>query len=815
MEIQVPNVMFLCETRTKNSRMEHVKRVLGVDGCFSVDTSHDCTGLALCWDNTVDVSLLSYSNIHIDATIRSTEGVFRFTGLHGYANSNNRVKTWQLLDRLKVQSDLPWLVGGDINKITQLNEKQGGKRRPNYLMQNFQDALVRNTLFDIKPSKGWFTWSKKGPPSSKVWARLDRYLATPIWLDAFPNHQVQSEYTAASDHFFLILDTTCVSLSTTPILHNDYYKFEACWASEQDCHTRVTSCWDADHQTTLEKLSSVGKSLHSWQQGKKYQSVRRINYLQKVVNALMANPFPSSDDLKTLADCEIELKNLLDKDEAYWSQRSRVHWLREGDRNTRFFHARATGRRKKNRIMGLNAPDGTWHDRLPGLHQIASDYFTSLFSSGECASADVILDCISPSITDDMNATLRAPFTSDEVQAALFQIHPTKAPGIDGRPSSFYRQFWDTIGTDVTQLCIDLLNGNIDMVDVNQTVIVLIPKIQAPTQMRQFRPISLCTVVYKTVSKVLVNRLRPLMSVCIDEEQAAFVPGRHISDNIIVAHELIHYLQSSRNGPNKGAALKLDIEKAYDRVEWSFLQEGLSALLHANQNKGRIRGIRASQNGPRVTHLLYADDSILFVKNSLREMQCVRDTLDIYAACSGQKINYDKSSIYFSPATPLTSRARFFDILPVKEVSEPNTYLGMPLIIGRNKLRAFGFLSDNVSSRVRSWNKNLLSFGGREVFLKAVAQALPTYVMSCYMIPDCIIDRIVRVMRNYWWSERTSGRGWPMIAWKKLCAPKRAGGLAFRDLHQFNIALLGKQIKCLQSKFPIMNVIILSTDITR
>ncbi|KAL4326348.1 hypothetical protein GQ457_11G021160 [Hibiscus cannabinus] len=566
-----------------------------------------------------------------------------------------------------------------------------------------------------------------GPPVSKgdaqLLARLDRFLATHIWLDAFPNHRVQSEYTAASNHFFLLLDTTGASLSNTSVLHNDYYKFEACWASEQECHDRVASCWEATHQTTLEKLYNVGRSLHTWQQRKRFHSVRRINHLQKAVNDMMANPLPSPDDLKTLADSELELKKLLDKEEAYWSQRLRVLWLREDDRNTRFFHARANGRRKKNRILGLSAPDGTWHDRLPGLHRIASDYFTGLFSSSACTSTDVIIDCISPSITDAMNATLRAPFTSEEVQTALFQIHPSKAPGVDGLPSSFYRQFWDTLGADVIQLCLDILHDGVDMSDVNKTVI--------------------------TVSKVLVNRLSLLMSVCIEEEHAAFVPGRHISNNIIVAHEIIHYLLSAKNGPNKGAALKLDIEKAYDRVEWSFLWDvilklgfdpnwvalimrcistvtyqvkingslsetiipsrgirqgdplspylflfcthGLSSMLHAKQNKGLIRGIRASQDGPRVTHLL--------------------------------------------PATPPASRARFFDILPVKEVSAPDNYLGMPLFIGRNKLQAFGFLSDKVNSRVRGWNKNLLSYGGREVFLKAVAQALPTYVMSCYMLP--------------------------------------------------------------------------------
>ncbi|KAL4378623.1 hypothetical protein GQ457_02G019560 [Hibiscus cannabinus] len=121
--------------------MEHVKRALGVDGCFSVYSNQSCTGLALLWKSDVDVSLLPYSNICNDAIIHSNDNMYRFIEIHGYADPNVHMKTWQLLDRLKAQSDLPWLVGGDINEILQNNEKQGGRRRPNYLIQHFREAL--------------------------------------------------------------------------------------------------------------------------------------------------------------------------------------------------------------------------------------------------------------------------------------------------------------------------------------------------------------------------------------------------------------------------------------------------------------------------------------------------------------------------------------------------------------------------------------------------------------------------------------------------------------------------------------------------
>ncbi|KAK8626148.1 hypothetical protein V6N13_133800 [Hibiscus sabdariffa] len=108
-------------------------------------------------------------------------------------------------------------------------------------------------------------------------------------------------------------------LQSSPFIHGDYYKFDACSASEQECHERVSSCWNAPHLTTLEKLSIFGNSLHSWQRKRRHSSSKRILHLQKVVHNLMAGPLSSSKDLHLLVESEAELKDLIDKDEAHWS----------------------------------------------------------------------------------------------------------------------------------------------------------------------------------------------------------------------------------------------------------------------------------------------------------------------------------------------------------------------------------------------------------------------------------------------------------------------------------------------------------------
>ena len=154
---------------------------------------------------------------------------------------------------------------------------------------------------------------------------------------------------------------------------------------------------------------------------------------------------------------------------------------------------------------------------------------------------------------------------------ALFQIGPLNAPGPDGFPARFFQRNWDVLREDVTLAVRKFFEEGVMPEGVNTTIIVLIPKKEAADDLKDFRPISLCNVVYKIISKCLANRIRPLLHDIIEPNQSAFIPGRMITDNAIIAFECLHAIQSGNENARKFCAYKLDLSKAYDRVEWNYL----------------------------------------------------------------------------------------------------------------------------------------------------------------------------------------------------------------------------------------------------
>ena len=172
-----------------------------------------------------------------------------------------------------------------------------------------------------------------------------------------------------------------------------------------------------------------------------------------------------------------------------------------------------------------------------------------------------------------MNVELLQPFTVLDIEKALFQMHPLKSPGPDGFSTCFYQQSWKIVKGEVCNAILDFLNNDVFDVEINTTNITLIPKKKRSTTISDYRPISLCNVGYKLIAKVLANHVKRILPHIISPTQSAFILGRLITDNILVKFEALHSMDGGMKGREGYMALKLDMRKAYDRVEWDFLEE--------------------------------------------------------------------------------------------------------------------------------------------------------------------------------------------------------------------------------------------------
>jgi len=371
-----------------------------------------------------------------------------------------------------------------------------------------------------------------------------------------------------------------------------------------------------------------------------------------------------------------------------------------------------------------------------------------------------VIDVINPSISANDNDLLTVPFNKVEFRDAIFSMHPDKCSGPDGYSPGFYQHFWTLCSDDIFKECCEWLDTGQFPPDLNITNIALIPKGSSQVSMKDWRPIALCNVLYKIISKVLANRLKNVLSQCISDNQSAFVPGRSILDNAMVAIEVLYFMKAKTRGEDRYVALKLDISKAYDRMDWNYLMavlhkmgfnqhwihwmrmcvesvdysvlvngeqvgpiipgqglrqgdplspylfitcaEGLSSLIRDAETRGILTGTKVCRQAPSVSHLLFADDCFLFFKATEEHAHVMKDILSTYERASGQAISLPKSEIYCSRNVPDDLKHNITTTLGVQVVLGTGKYLGLPSMIGRDRKATFAYIKDRVWQRINS-----------------------------------------------------------------------------------------------------------------
>uniref|UniRef100_A0A803QIS8 Reverse transcriptase domain-containing protein n=1 Tax=Cannabis sativa TaxID=3483 RepID=A0A803QIS8_CANSA len=732
------------------------------------------------------------------------------------------------------------------------------------LCKNSIDRFKAKLGFDFgfevpRPTGPALTWTNNSQGNRRTLERLDWAVGNSFWHCQFPNSTLNHLDFFGSDHRAIQLSLNPNFHSRCPRRKDKRFLFENVWLSEPHWNDVLLEAWSSTPPNNdpssdlLRKQSNCSTFLSSWKHKAFFGFQNRIKQAHQALEQARKTDDTSSESYYRQKTLQANLDSLLLKEETYWKQRSRIQWLQSGDKNTRFFHKFASNRKRSNRIASLTAEDGTVCQDPESILSLIQSFYSNLFTSQSPHELDIEAALFDPLPLPEPSQyqLLEEAFSSSEVEKALFQMGPDKAPGIDGFNNKFYQKNWSVVGKDVTEAILNVLNNDADISPFNSTLITLIPKVKKPVSLKDYRPISLCTTIYKIISKVLANRLKVILGPLISPNQSAFLKGRLISDNILMAQEILHSINNKKQGRESWMAVKLDMAKAFDRVEWTFLHkmmqkfqfpsrfiklvmacittatfkfningqamglvtpsrgirqgdplspylflicaEGLSTILKRVERQDEAFGIKITRSAPRISHLLFADDSILFCKSNIQACNAIKEALDQYQNISGQQVNFQKSSLFFSPNTSLTYQTLIQDYMQIPMTNHLDKYLGLPQCFGRSKSSSFNSLKDRIWSYLSKWNGKFLSKGGKEILLKAVIQAIPSYAMSVFKLPDSFCNFVEKEMANFWWGIADGKHKLHWKSWKSLCNSKSLGGLGFRSLKPFNQAMLAKQ----------------------
>ncbi|XP_052290912.1 uncharacterized protein LOC112498105 [Citrus sinensis] len=359
----------------------------------------------------------------------------------------------------------------------------------------------------------------------------------------------------------------------------------------------------------------------------------------------------------------------------------------------------------------------------------------------------------------------------------------------------------------------DLEENKILSEGLNSTLLALIPKTENPSSLKMYRPISLCNVAYKTITKMIANQLHSILPHLVGPHQTSFILGRHITENIVIAQEVMHSMRK-KTGATGFMVIKVDLEKAYDRLSWEFISdtlrearippdliqvimtcitsatmrilwngeatnefipsrgirqgcplspylfvlciERLSHGIHNAVNVGKWRPIMLSHTGTPLSYLFFPDDLLLLAEATVEQAKVISAVLVDFCFCSNAKVNTSKTLLYFSKNIGAKDISSILNLLVFSVTSDLGKYLGVPLHHFRVSTNMFQEIIDKVEKRLSGWNASHLSLAGRITLAQSVLQAIPIYIMQTISLPSVVRGRIDRACRKFIWSDVSS-----------------------------------------------------------
>ncbi|KAE8814645.1 Serine/threonine-protein kinase SMG1 [Hordeum vulgare] len=624
------------------------------------------------------------------------------------------------------------------------------------------------------------------------------------------------------------------------------FRFKAFWLRLDGFHDTVATAWSSVHdpdpfQRLVRRLQATARALTSWSA----RSTGNVRDKLVISRELIAR-FDHAMESRLLSPAEDWLRKqlkvaylgLASLERTIARQRARISFLAEGDANTSFFHKQCTFRRQKNRVHSLLVDGHVLCDHEE-MAQAAFAHFDGLL--GTAVDREHTLD-LEQLVTAGDLGSLDAPFTPEEIWAAVRRMPAHKAPGPDGFSAKFLRACWGIIRQDILDVFeqLFLLRGR-GFGKLNQALLTLLPKRADAQKLGDYRPICLIHIMAKLFAKVLSLRIAPKLDSLVSRNQNAFIAGRSLHDNFMLVRQslwMLHHLGAPC------IMLKLDLTRAFDSISWPFLfemlrqygfgdrfREWIAILLSSSSTRIILNGVpgppiwhcrglhqgdstspqlfvlavdalghlmhRALQAGilqrlhPRRTVpavSLYADDVMLFCHAEMDEVLAVKGILGIFEAASGLQVNYGKSS-----ATTLhgdEDSAALLEALGCQAANLPITYLGIPLTTRRPTVAQMQPLVDAVAGRLPTWKSWLMNKAGRLALVKSVLSAIPIHQMLALAPPKKTLKQLEKIQRGFLWAGRAAAQGGHChVNWRAVSRPLTLGGLGIRDLERTGLAL--------------------------
>eukprot|EP00253_Pinus_taeda_P013020 PITA_13020 len=853
-----PTVVFLQETKNTNVILEKILRKAWPGSrSVSVDGLGASGGLAIVW-NPQSITLQDFhaSRNFIQASfhILGTEIHGLLTNTYFPQDLHQKLEVLEALTALNANRLHPlWISGGDYNIITSLTEKKGGRMKLEEDSTGLKEFIQNNQLIDLQTSNGLFTWTNKRRGPHHIASRLDRFLISDnaIHLGGALHASILPQ--GGSDHWPIMLQWISPGKQSNRPFH-----FESFWFTNPDFKRMVQAVWKSFTPPTGAKMYQFQQKLRHLKQAIKAWNKSKFGNILDAKKSLEQSMCDLQQTIITEGRTEelsnkehslwMELETRRLQEEILWKQKSRIRWLKEGEKNTKFFHRSTIQRRMHNNIAFINNNQGDRIEKHEDIEKAFRDHFQEALKEQPGsyeAAIKAVTQHIPKLITEDQNQNLLKQVTMQEVEEAMAQLKDGKAPGPDGFTANFFHEFWDLISSEVWDLVEESRSMHWVLPSLNSTFIALVPKSEEANTPEKFWPIALCNVIYKLISKVVANRLKPLLPLLILPEQTGYVEGRQIMDGIILSNEVIHSLKIFKN---PGMIMKLDLSKAFDKLSWEYIKqmllafgfsatwtrwimnlisspcfsvllngspslpfrssrgirqgdplspfifilmvEGLSRLLHHAVSSKAVKGLGLHGLNP-LSHQQFVDDTMLFGHSSSQEAKAFKSLFSLFSEASSTSINASKSQLFFFN-TPVSTQRNIARILGFSIAVLPSKYLGAPLMASALKHASWRMLLDKLEARLSSWTYRSLNIASRLILIKSVLQAMPLYLFSILAAPKWVLKAIRNLQRGFLWGSNGLNRKWALVKWAEVCQSKANGGLGLRDPLQSNSTMGAK-----------------------